>query len=135
MQNLGLLFACNMAENKFRVEQPGKERRQGFFGFMANKLRLEGIESGFPVRYLPKALFVVLLGIFYVWNSHYSERATRTIDKLEDEVEDLRADVTTLEADYMYSSKESEVAKGIKPLGLQESKEPPIKIVVDEDEY
>lgn len=130
-----MLFACNMAENKFRVGQPDQQKQQGFFGFMARKLRLEAIESGFPVRHLPKALFVVLLGIFYVWNNHYAERATRTIDKLEEEVEDLRADVTTLEADYMYRSKQSEVGREVKTLGLEESKAPPIKIVVDEDEY
>ena len=124
-----------MAENKFRVEQPGSEKKQGFFGFISSKLKVEGMESGFPVRYLPKVLFAVLLGVLYVWNNHYAEKATRTIDKLEDEVEDLRADVTTLEADYMYSSKQSEVARNVESLGLEESKEPPIKIVVDEDEY
>lgn len=124
-----------MAENKFRVGQTERQQKQGFFGFMARKLRLEAIESGLPVKHLPKALFVVLLAVFYVWNNHYAERTTRTIDKLEEEVEDLRADVTTLEADYMYSSKQSEVGRNVKPLGLEESKEPPIKIVVDEDEY
>ena len=62
----------------------------------------------------------MLLGVFYVWNSHYAEKGTREIDKLEDEVEDLRADVTTLEADYMFSSKQSEVAKSVEPLGLVE---------------
>jgi outer membrane murein-binding lipoprotein Lpp len=37
-------------------------------------------------------------------------RATRKIDKLQTEVEDLRADYTTLKADIMYASKQSEVA-------------------------
>lgn len=124
-----------MAENKFKVEQPNGEKKQGFFGFLSSKLKIEEIESGFPVRYLPKVLFAVAIGVIYVWNNHYAEKATRTIDKLEDEVEDLRADVTTLEADYMFSSKQSEVARNVESLGLQESKEPPIKIVVDEDEY
>jgi hypothetical protein len=54
---------------------------------------------------------------------------------LENEVEDLRADVTTLEAEYMFSSKQSEVAKNVKTLGLEESKQPPYKIVIDESEY
>jgi outer membrane murein-binding lipoprotein Lpp len=124
-----------MAENKFKVEQPNGEKKQGFFGFLSSKLKIEEIESGFPFRYLPKVLFAVAIGVIYVWNNHYAEKATRTIDKLEDEVEDLRADVTTLEADYMFSSKQSEVARNVESLGLQESKEPPIKIVVDEDEY
>ncbi len=93
------------------------------------------LDSGFPVKYLPKIVFAVLLGVVYVWNTHYAERTVRKIDKLETEVEDLRADVTTLEADYMYSSKQSEVAKKVKALGLEESKEPPYKIVAEEGEY
>lgn len=125
-----------MAENRFKVKSERKSSGKGFFGFLSSGLKLSQVwESGFPVKYMPKVAFAVLLGIIYVWNNHYAERASRRLDVLEEEVEDLRADVTTLEADYMYSSKQSEVAKNVKELGLEESKEPPIKIVVDEDEY
>jgi hypothetical protein len=125
-----------MAENRFKVKSEKQSSGKGFFGFLASGLKLGSAwESGFPVKYLPKVVFAVLLGIIYVWNNHYAERATRELDRLEEEVEDLRADVTTLEAEYMFSSKQSEVAKKVKELGLEESKEPPIKIVVDEDEY
>ena len=93
------------------------------------------IGNSFPAKYLPKVLFVVVLGVFYVWNTHYAERSIRKIDKLETEVEDLRADVTSLETEVMYGSKQSEVAKKVKALGLVESKEPPYKIVADEGEY
>jgi hypothetical protein len=55
----------------------------------------------------------------------------RKIEKLQQEVEDVRADVTTLEAEFMLSSKQSEVAKKIAPLGIVEIDEPPIKIIVD----
>lgn len=125
-----------MAENRFKVKENTKPKGRGFFGFLSAKLKLgKSWDSGFPVKYLPKVAFTVLLGVFYVWNNHYSERATREIDKLEEEVEDLRADVTTLEADYMFNSKQSEVAKEVKALGLEESKEPPAKIIVEDDEY
>ena len=43
-------------------------------------------------------------------------------------MEDLRADYTTLKADFMYESKQSEVAKRAEKLGLKESKESPILI-------
>jgi hypothetical protein len=45
-------------------------------------------------------------------------------------VEDLRADYTTLKSDVMFASKQSEVARRVKPLGLKESLNPPFKIVV-----
>ena len=125
-----------MAQNRFKVKSENQGSGKGFFGFLSSGLKLgKAFETGFPVKYMPKEIFAVLLGIVYVWNNHYAERSTRTLDKLEGEVEDLRADVTTLEAEYMYSSKQSEVAKKVKDLGLEESKEPPIKIIVDKDEY
>lgn len=125
-----------MAENRFRVKENDKPQGNGFFGFLSAKLKLgQSWNSGLPVKYLPKVVFTVLIGVFYVWNNHYAERSVREIDKLEDEVEDLRADVTTLEANYMYSSKQSEVAKKVKALGLEESMEPPAKIIVEDNEY
>ncbi len=125
-----------MAENRFRVRENEKPKGKGFFGFLSAKLRLsQSWNSQLPVKHLPKVAFTVLLGVFYVWNNHYAERTVREIDKLEDEVEDLRANVTTLEANYMYSSKQSEVAKKVKALGLEESMEPPAKIIVEGNEY
>ncbi|MGW8121366.1 FtsL-like putative cell division protein [Roseivirga echinicomitans] len=126
-----------MAANKFKARKSEKSSSNGggLFGLLA-KLKIAGnLETGLPVKQLPKVAFALVLGVIYVWNSHFAEKASRKIDKLETEVEDLRADVTTLEADYMYSSKQSEVAKNVKKLGLEESKEPPYKIVVDKREY
>ena len=54
---------------------------------------------------------------------------------MEAEVEDLRADFTTLKSEYMFASKQSEVARKVKKIGLQESRIPPYKIVVNEEEY
>ena len=78
---------------------------------------------------------MVIMGLVYVWNTHYAERSIRQIDQLETEVEGLRADVTTMEAEVMYGSKQSEVAKKVKALGLVESKEPPYKIITEYGEY
>ena len=125
-----------MAKNTFKINDNSKPKGNGFFGWMSGWIKMDStLGESFPVNYLPKVAFAVLLGVIYVWNSHYAERATRKINKLETEVEDLRADVTTLEADYMFSSKQSEVAKRVKGMGLEESKEPPYKIVAGESEY
>ncbi|MBS1951657.1 MAG: hypothetical protein OJF59_001696 [Cytophagales bacterium] len=127
-------------ENKFRIEperenevrvKPSKEGKSAFSGF-EKKLKLESyFEEGFPVQYLPKILFVVFLGLVYISNTHYADQTTRAIEKAETEVEDLRADFTTLKADVMFASKQSEVARRVKPLGLEESVHPPFKIMVD----
>lgn len=78
------------------------------------------------VRFLPQILFLAFLCVLYIGNRHYAEKKIRAISKLQVEVEDLRADYTTLQADFMKESKQSEVAKRALELGLKESKESPV---------
>jgi Bacteriodetes cell division protein (FtsL-like) len=131
-----------MAENKLRVEpEKGNEERikpsgTSLFSGMEKRMKLESyFEDGFPVQYLPKILFVMFIGLLYIGNTHYAEKTIRSIERAQTEVEDLRADYTTLKADVMFASKQSEVARRVKELGLKESVHPPFKVVVDEDEY
>ena len=127
-----------MAENKFKVGTTTKQKTSasGVFSGFEKKLKLESyFEEGFPVQYVPKILFVMILGIFYIGNTHHAEKTVRKINDMQAEVEDLRADYTTLKADLMFSSKQSEVAKKVKVFGLQESLTPPYKIEVEKGEY
>jgi hypothetical protein len=87
-------------------------------------------EEGLPVQYLPKVLFVMLLTLIYIGNTHYGNRMNRNIQRLKLETEDLRADYTTLSSDYMEASKQSEVARKVAAIGLVESSSPPFRIVV-----
>ena len=124
-----------MGENKFRIRYKKKGNRNIFSG-IEQRLKLENyFEEGFPVQYLPKILFIMVLGLFYIGNTHYAEKTVRKINHLRVEVEDLRADYTTMKSDLMFSSKQSELSKKVKSMGLKESQVPPHKIVVKEDEY
>ena len=80
-------------------------------------------------------MFGILLAILYISNTHYAEKTVRRINAIQAEVEDLRADYTTRKADLMFASKQSEVAKKVKDLGLRESLTPPNKIEVEAGEY
>jgi hypothetical protein len=131
-----------MAENKFKISaKPAKAASAGssgtsVFSGLEKKLRLETyFEEGFPVQYVPKILFVMVLGLLYISNTHHAEKTVHRINDIQAEVEDLRADYTTLKADLMFSSKQSEVARKVKAYGLKESLKPPHKIVVKESEY
>lgn len=129
-----------MSENKFKVGTPQSATISNggvsVFSGIEKKLKLESyFEEGFPVQYLPKILFVIVLGLIYIGNTHYSEKTVRRINNMQAEVEDLRADYTTLKSDLMFASKQSEVAKKVKAYGLKESLIPPTKVVVEEGEY
>lgn len=132
-------------ENKFKIspergneaKEPKKPQGNGksLFSGLEKRLRLETyFEEGFPVQYLPKILFVLFLTLLYIGNTHYADKTTRAINKAQSEVEDLRADFITLKADLMFSSKQSEVARRVKPMGLKESIKAPYKIEVEEDD-
>lgn len=94
---------------------------------------MEGLfGQGVPVKLVPPFLFAALLVLIYIWSNHQADKTVRNIERLQQEVEDLRADVTTLEAEYMYSSKQSEVSKKVRNLGIVENDEPPFKILVED---
>jgi hypothetical protein len=125
-----------MATNTYKNNASGNAGKSSFFAIIENYLNVEKFfEDGLPLKFLPPTLFITLLCILYIGNLHHAEKNIRKITKLEVAVEDLRADYTTLKADYMYTSKQSEVALKAAKLGLVESNIPPSKIVVPADEY
>jgi len=124
-----------MAVNTIR-SQKEKEEKKNLFSFIDKGLKINKLfEEGIPTQYIPKALFIMMLLIVYIGNTHHAERTVRRTDKLKMELENLRADYTTLKADLMFYSKASEVAKKVEPIGLEESLIPPAKIIVKESEY
>ncbi len=116
-----------MTKNIYKISQQ-KEKR-GLFSLISE---FSSIGEVIHVRFLPQILFLAFLCLLYIGNRHYVEKKIRSINKLEVEVEDMRADYTTLKADFMYESKQSEVAKRARKLGLKESKESPVLIKVSE---
>ncbi len=124
-----------MSENTFKIN-PEEKENTNIFDRVGNFVKIDRlVEDGVPVKYLPKILLVMALVIVYVGNSHYSEKMIRKIGKLEVQVEDLRADFTTLKADYMYARLQSEVTKRVEGIGMEESSVPPYKIILKEGEY
>jgi hypothetical protein len=121
-----------MATNTYRI--PGKERKKtSFFGLVERFLRIDTtLQEVIHVRFLPQIVFISVICVIYIGNRHFAEKTIRNIHLLEQQVEDLRADYTTLKADYMFDSKQSEVARKAAHLGLVESDVPPLKIEMSE---
>jgi hypothetical protein len=119
-----------MSPNTFKVKnKKGEASNNSIFSFIERLINVDAmIQQGIPVKYLPHVLFVSFMGIIYIGNSHYTEKTVKRIAKLHIEVEELRADYTSLKAEYMFDSKQSEVAKKVSDLGLEESIRPPYKL-------
>lgn len=126
----------NAARMKAKVEAPKQKSGFSIFVLLDKYTNVDFIfEEGLPIKYLPRVLFITAITLFYIGNTHYAEKTIRKINKLKVETEDLRADYTTLASDYMEASKQSEVARNVAPLGLEESSTPPYQVIVNADEY
>jgi len=93
----------------------------------------ELFREGIPARHLPKIAFSFFLCLLYIGISHQSNRTIQRLNKSKTLLEDLRVNYTTQKAELMYRSKQSEMAKMVQPMGLEESETPPQKISLQED--
>ncbi|MBD79266.1 MAG: hypothetical protein CL840_10125 [Crocinitomicaceae bacterium] len=84
--------------------------------------------------HLPYVLFLALLALAYISNGFLAEQNIRNLNKVNNEIKELRSEYITLKSELMYKSKQSELAKIIeeREMGLLESFEPPKKIVKSE---
>lgn len=116
---------------KIKVEkEPGSENQ--FF----KKLFTEGVISKeAATEMLPFLIFLSVLCMLYIANSHMAVTNIRNIDKLNKEVKELSWEYKSLKADLMFKSKLTEVAKQVDTLGIRELTEPPRKIVINNNEY
>lgn len=105
------------------------QRKRGLFTHLEHTLPFRLLVFyGLPERYVPRLLFLFLLGLLYVGNTHYHESTLRKIGQLEHQVNKLKVDYTTLKASYVSASKQSEVTRKAAEIGLQEASEPPVTI-------
>ena len=127
-------MGVNTFKNKKPIKSSRDQKKSRFnpFSFIERKMDVSAlVGENVPIKLVLPLLYASFLAMVYIWSNYKAENTIRKIDKLQQEVEDLRADVTTLEAEYMYASKQSEVAKKIQPLGIIEIEEPPQKIVLE----
>jgi len=123
----------NTFKSKLKAEsRPKRGSRKTIFTWIEEKWDVTGIlGEGVPVQLVPPVGFVALIALIYIWGNHRAENMVRKIEKAQQELGDLRADVTTLESEIMLSSMQSEVAKRVEAQGLFELNQPPIKIEVE----
>ena len=113
-------------------EEPKAEEPEGSTMAFFRKLFTDGVVSKeSATQMLPFLVFLCVLGMIYIGNSHMAITNIRNIDKLQREVRDLGYEYKSLKADLMFKSKLTEVAKKVDTLGIKELVEPPKKIIIE----
>lgn len=109
---------------------PGK----GKAGFLKGLISGTVISDSIILKDVKYSAMIALLAIIFIANRFNAERVEREITVLEQEVRDLRAESLSVSADLGSVSRQSEITDLVKErgLGLEELREPPYRIVVNE---
>ena len=88
------------------------------------------------IRHLPYLLFMAFLGIVYIANGYLAESSVRKINRLTNEIKELRSEQISIKSELNNTIIESELKKIIaeRQMGLVESFEPPKKIALEASE-
>ena len=78
------------------------------------------------VNNIPFFLFLTVLAVLYIYNGHHADKLMKKITVSEKNIKELEYEYKTIKADVIYRSKASELVKAVEPLGLKESKQPPV---------
>ena len=83
------------------------------------------------IRHLPFLVFLTVIGLGYIANGYYAEKTVRDINRVTNELKELKSQYVITKSDLMFISKQSEVAKSVAGFGIKESVSPPKKIIAE----
>ncbi|HEU4716840.1 MAG TPA: FtsL-like putative cell division protein [Bacteroidia bacterium] len=83
------------------------------------------------LRALPFIFFLTFIALCYIANGYYAEEQIRKLNKLTNDLKELRSEYIVTKSDLMFISNQSEVARRAIAIGVKESVEPPKKIEVN----
>ena len=80
-------------------------------------------------RYLRFLVFLTLIGMFYIWNTHYAVKQVRKMEVLQLQVKDLKSKYLMRESSLRAGTRLSEIVQAVDTLGLRPLDQPAYKLV------
>jgi len=125
------------SESEATSEQTTQKKTSGRKGgstFLKGLISGTVISDSLILKDIRYSALILILGIIFIANRFSAERVEREIAVLEQEVRDMRAEALSVSADLGSVSRQSEITDLVKErgLGLEELREPPYRIVVNE---
>jgi hypothetical protein len=86
------------------------------------------------IKNLPFIFFLSFLAICYIANGYYADDQVRKVNRLNNEIKELRTQYIVVKDSLVIKSKQTEVARALAKLqtGIKESVVPPKKIIVEQ---
>ncbi len=80
-------------------------------------------------RYLRFLVFLTLIGMFYIWNTHYAVKQVRKMEALQLQVKDLKSKYLMRESSLRAGTRLSEIVQAVDTLGLRPLDQPAYKLL------
>jgi hypothetical protein len=77
---------------------------------------------------LPFLIFLAILAMFYISNTYYTEKTFKQIEKIKNELKELRYQSISAKSKMLDVGKQTEIAKKVELLGIKGTTTPPYKI-------
>jgi hypothetical protein len=103
-------------------------------GGLASKVLNGELFTQLFAKWYPLVIIGTFMSLLYIGNTYYAVRVLRQTNKLKRSIKELDYERVNSRADFLDSSKQSRLIKRLKPLGINESVEPPVKITVSAKE-
>lgn len=125
-------------EELVELEQPKaavKASRPGKKGVLAKGLsKIFGgsfLSDERTIQHMPFILFLAFIAVLYIANGYYADDKIREVNKINNQIKELRTEYISSKSDLMFVSKQSQIAKAVESLGLKEPVVAPMKIEID----
>ena len=80
------------------------------------------------LRNLPFLVFLGILAMFYIGNTYYTEKTFKEIEKIKNELKELRYQSITAKSRMLDVGKQTEIAKKVERMGIKGTTTSPYKI-------
>jgi len=111
-----------------KVKKEVSQKRNPFTAYFIHILDGSFLSKDGSVRNIPFALYISVIGGFYIANTYNAERTVRETSITTKELKELRSEYISLKSELMFHSNQSQVAHLVDPIGLKEAKVPPFKL-------
>jgi hypothetical protein len=85
-----------------------------------NKTQRKRLSYRWIVVNIPFFLFLSFLAIVYIYNGHYADKTVRAINQVGKQLKDMEYEYKILKGEVTFRSKQSELARAVAPIGLEE---------------
>ena len=96
--------------------QPDEQSWQAAFVDKSRRTGWRSLEAGRYIRYV---LFVVGIGMVYIWNSHIAENQVKEEARLRKEIADAKAEYKTMHARLSAGTRRGVIFEKVDSLGLR----------------